>query len=72
MPQDVFDGQALRRARRHRLWTQADLADMAGVTERTVLELEMGHRDPLRRTVDSLAAALKVPVESLLRPPKKK
>jgi DNA-binding XRE family transcriptional regulator len=47
-------------ARRRSLgWTQADLADAAGIRLETVCRLETGKRSPHLRTVDKIDAALK-------------
>ncbi len=45
-------------------FTQAELAEMAGVTRETVSRLERGDY-PSRRTADRIAAALSVGVETL-------
>ena len=56
---------ALREARRRRLWSAAELGRRAGVAESTVLRIEHGGR-ALPGTVRKLAAALEVDPSELL------
>ena len=54
----------LRAMRLARALSQRDLAERAGVTQKTVLELELGRQEPQLRTIRRIAAALGVePVE---------
>ena len=56
---------ALRRRRREAVWTQAELANRAGVTQATVVRAEAGK--PIRiSTVRKLAEALGVQPHALL------
>lgn len=45
---------------------QADLAQLAGVSPRTIFSIERGERRPHRATLRAVADALAVPVEWLL------
>ena len=55
----------LRRVRENRALTQEELADMAGVTRQTVLELESQRRSARAPTIRKLAKALHVKPEAL-------
>jgi transcriptional regulator with XRE-family HTH domain len=59
-------GPRLRRYRRERGWTQAQLAKKAGVSTHTVSRLERSLDRPLPRTAQALARALGVEVSRLL------
>jgi len=50
----------LRELRERAVLTQAELADLAGVTPATVSDLEMGKRKPRPSTIRKLGRALKV------------
>ncbi len=50
----------LRELRLARALSQRDLAEQAGVTQKTVLDLELGRKEPLLQTIRKLAAALGV------------
>lgn len=50
----------LRELRERAVLTQAELADLAGVTPATVSDLEMGKRKPRPSTIRKLGKALKV------------
>ena len=50
----------LRELREGAVLTQADLAELAGVTPATVSDLEMGKRKPRPSTIRKLGKALKV------------
>jgi transcriptional regulator with XRE-family HTH domain len=45
--------------------SQDELAEKSGVNQATIAMLERGHRQPRRGTVEKLAAALGVAVETL-------
>jgi transcriptional regulator with XRE-family HTH domain len=58
-----------RRVRLERVrlgWTQAQLAERAGLLRRTVTEFELGRRKPADTTVHKLSAALDIDPEELL------
>lgn len=50
----------LREARLARTLSQRDLARMAGVTAKTVIDVELGRQEPRLRTIRQIAAALGV------------
>ncbi|MCO6437381.1 MAG: LexA family transcriptional regulator [Phycisphaerae bacterium] len=54
-------GQRLRRIRREKGMTQAELSAAAGVNQGFLSAIERGRANPRRRTIDALAAALNVP-----------
>lgn len=56
----------LRRARLDKEWTQAELAERAGVAQSTLRELELGRREPSPVTLLKLAAALAADPRTLL------
>ena len=64
--------QAMSPSRRVRLervrlgWTQAQLAERAGLLRRTVTEIELGRRKPADTTVSKLSVALDIDPEELL------
>lgn len=55
-------GQAIRRARDQRKWTRDDLAAAAGVTDQTIMRVELGrasiHIDRLWRIADAFGMPL--------------
>jgi transcriptional regulator with XRE-family HTH domain len=51
---------SLREVRLRRLLTQRELARLAGVTHKTVVDLELGRVEPRLATMRKLAAALGV------------
>ena len=44
------------------MWSQRDLAREAGVTQKTIVDLELGRQEPQLRTMRRLAGALGVNV----------
>ena len=56
----------LRIAREAKLLTQQGLADAAGVSRTTIIDLECGARNAHLRTIARLATALGVPPKELL------
>ncbi len=54
--------QTVRHIRKTRGMSQQELAERAGVTQYTVSEIELGHRDPHPATLRKLAKALDVEV----------
>lgn len=55
----------LRDIRRKRCLSQADLSQLSGVTEQTIVSIEKGRHYPKFVTIRKLALALKVDVEEL-------
>lgn len=61
------DGGKVRERREEAWWTQQELADAAGVTRTTVVEIESGrNHSPRRGTIKALARALGVEPNDLL------
>ena len=56
--------------RRRRSWSQARLADAAGIPRSTIANLETGAANPSLSTLASLSAALAVGIEELLARPR--
>ncbi|MGF1470292.1 MAG: helix-turn-helix domain-containing protein [Rubrobacteraceae bacterium] len=66
MPAVVYVGDRLREIRTKRLLTQEELAERAGVSPSTVVNIERDNREPHFRTIRKLAKALDVePAEFL-------
>jgi transcriptional regulator with XRE-family HTH domain len=65
MPQ--IDGEKLRDLREERFLSHRELAQRAGVSPTTVLNLERGQAEPQRRTVRKIAAALGVEPTELVK-----
>ena len=63
--EDTF-GTTLRALRVGALLSQEDLAKAAGLSNRTISQLENDHRQPSQITLQRLARALGVPVAELL------
>ena len=57
----------LKQLREAKGWSQARLAEEAGVTREYIARLETGRHDPPLSRVEALAKALKVPIEKLLK-----
>ena len=57
----------LKQLREAKGWSQAKLADEAGVTREYIARLETGKHDPPLSRVEKLANVLKVPIGSLLK-----
>lgn len=62
-----FDGQTLKALRLERAWSQEQLAEISGLSARTVQRLEQGGKASLD-TQKALAAALDVPVTAFRSP----
>jgi transcriptional regulator with XRE-family HTH domain len=60
MPAVVYVGDKLREIRIQRLLTQEELAEKAGVSPSTVVNIERDNREPQFRTIRKLAKALEV------------
>ncbi|MGV3149715.1 helix-turn-helix transcriptional regulator [Rothia nasimurium] len=59
----VVVGAAIRDARRHFRLTQLELAELVGVSDRTVRDIEKGRSGPSFSTVLAVAAAVGVHLE---------
>ena len=60
-------GRNVRRLRDGGLWTREELAAKAGVARQTIAHLELGTSGrPRRGTIEKIAGALDVPIETLL------
>ena len=59
---------SLRERRQHAGWSQAHLAELAGVTRLTVISIEKGRFDPSLPLAFRLAALFDVPIEQLFDP----
>jgi transcriptional regulator with XRE-family HTH domain len=66
-------GECIRRARQEHGWTQAELADRAGLSANYVARLERGELGPSLFVAFRLAEALETQVEALITgaPPRK-
>lgn len=51
---------SLREHRLRKLWSQRDLAREASLTQKTIVDLELGRVEPHLKTMRSIAAALGV------------
>ena len=67
MPTVVHIGNKLRTVRTRRLLTQEELAEKAGVSPSTVVNIERDNREPHVRTIRKLAGALSVGPEELVK-----
>lgn len=66
-PQDLRRvGSAIRTFRAAKGWTQQQLADFAGVSLRTITNLEVGARAAHGLTYGAVARALRVDIEDLI------
>jgi transcriptional regulator with XRE-family HTH domain len=66
MPVVVYVGQKLKTIRTRRLLTQEELAEIAGVSAATVVNVERNKQEPHFRTIRKLAKALNVDPTELL------
>jgi transcriptional regulator with XRE-family HTH domain len=62
----VFIGEKLKQARTRRLLTQEELAEKAGISAATVVNIERNNQEPHFRTIRKLAKALDVDPTELL------
>ena len=67
-PMPHIDGAKLRQLREDQFLSHRELAQMAGVSPTTILNLERGEVDAQRRTIRKLAQALEVDPHELVRP----
>jgi transcriptional regulator with XRE-family HTH domain len=66
MPAVVYVGEKLKEIRTRRLLTQEELAERAGISAGTVVNIERDNREPHFRTIRKLAKALDVDPTELL------
>jgi transcriptional regulator with XRE-family HTH domain len=66
MPVVVYVGRKLKAIRTRRLLTQEELAERAGVSAATVVNVERNNQEPHFRTIRKLAEALNVDPTELL------
>jgi transcriptional regulator with XRE-family HTH domain len=66
MPVVVYVGEKLKQIRTRRLLTQEELAEKAGVSAATVVNVERNNQEPHFRTIRKLAKALAVDPTELL------
>jgi transcriptional regulator with XRE-family HTH domain len=66
MPVVVYVGEKLKQLRTRRLLTQEELAEKAGVSAATVVNVERNNQEPHFRTIRKLAKALDVDPTELL------
>jgi transcriptional regulator with XRE-family HTH domain len=66
MPTVVYIGEKLKEARTKRLLTQEELAEKAGVSAATVVNIERNNQEPHFRTIRRLANALDVDATTFL------
>jgi transcriptional regulator with XRE-family HTH domain len=66
MPVVVYVGDKLKQIRTRRLLTQEELAEKAGVSAATVVNVERNNQEPHFRTIRKLAKALDVDPTELL------
>lgn len=59
-------GSSLREFRKHRGWTQQQLADEVGATQSTISQLESGEKNPSFELVRELSGVLGITVGELL------
>jgi len=59
-------GERIRRIRKERKLTQEQLAELAKVDAKSIIEIENGKRNPTFRTLNKITHALKVPIKELL------
>ncbi len=66
MPVVVYIGENVKALRTKRLLTQEELAEKAGVSAATVVNVERNNQEPQFRTIRKLAKALDVDPTELL------
>lgn len=60
-------GENIRRLRKKSGLTQEELAELARMDPKSIIEIEAGKRNPTLKTISKIARALKVPLPNLLR-----
>lgn len=66
MPTVVYIGENLKKVRTRRLLTQEELAERAGVSAATIVNVERNNQEPHFRTIRKVAKALGVDPAELL------
>ena len=59
-------GDKIRKLRKQKDLTQEELAELASIDPKSVIQIENGKRNPTLNTIDKIAKALKVPASQLL------
>ena len=59
-------GGKIRKARKERRLTQEDLAHLARIDPKSVIEIEAGKRNPTLKTMRKIALAFKLKLEDLI------
>lgn len=59
-------GENIRRIRRNQELSQEKLAELAGLDPKTIIQIERGKRNPTLRSLQKIAAALKVDLKEIL------
>jgi transcriptional regulator with XRE-family HTH domain len=59
-------GEKIKQLRRERKLTQEQLAEMAKVDPKSIIEIENGKRNPTFKTLAKLAIALKTPLSNII------
>ncbi len=71
MTRALLDGDAIRRLRYRQIppIPQREIAERAGISDRYLSKIELGHRQPVRNPVlaERIAKALGVPLADILR-----
>jgi transcriptional regulator with XRE-family HTH domain len=70
VPIQVHVGLAIKAERLRRGWTQAVLAERIGISEQGLSKIERGESVPTLGTLESVAAALSLPIRRLFPAPK--
>jgi DNA-binding XRE family transcriptional regulator len=65
---NVLVGEAIRRSRQEHGWTQAALAEQAGLSPNYIARLERGELGPSLFVASRICAALNIEVDALLTP----
>lgn len=60
-------GEIIKRLRRGKDWSQEKLAEEAKLDPKTIIHIEGGKRNPTLKTLQKIANALQVPIDSLLK-----
>lgn len=59
-------GEKIREIRKEKGLTQEELAELAKVDPKSIVEIENGKRNPTFKTINKIALALKISISDLL------
>jgi len=59
-------GNQIKKLRRERHWTQAQLAELVGIDKRNICRYEKGHAEPRKSTLLKLSEIFEVGLEELM------